>query len=243
MGGCASGHGAAIAGGVCGVPSGSPGFASPRCVMLCHGRHDRSAWAVGLSGMARPLRAGCAVFRPVLPALRLPEVSCFVMVGIIGAHGRLSFRAWSGHCGQGLRQSVRFPRLCVFGTGSLPSIRFRSIPPAAASPAQRNPFSRVSRARAIRAFRAGARFARLIAPARARGQGARRTPPLRFPGFFFRAGAKREAKRSADAACLPLRHPIMDWGRSSLFGKYFWNFGRAACCRRGEGAGAAQRAH
>ena len=191
MGGCAFGHGAAIAGGICGVPSGSPGFASSRSVMFCHGRHAQGAWVVGLSGMVpslragcavfRPVapalrlhdvscfvmvgmigahgllafqawssnrRAGCAVFRPVLPALRLPEVSCFVMVGMSRAHGRLSFRAWRRHCGRGVRQSVRFPRLCVFGMGSLPSILFRSIPPAAASPAQRNPFSRVSRARA-----------------------------------------------------------------------------------------------
>ena len=183
------------AGRMCGVPSGSPGFASSRGVMLCHGRHEQGAWAVVLSGMAPSLRAGSAAVRPVSPALRLRHgVPPFHPVSFYSARRRL---------------------------------------PGAAEPF----FARIACARAcarLRAFRAGARFARLIAPARARGQGARHTSPFRFPGFFFRAGAKREAKRSADAAFLPWRHPIMDRGRSSLFGKHFWTFEQAACFPRGK---------
>ena len=124
-------------------------------------------------------------------------VSCSVMVSMRAVHSHFP----------SIRPASPVSRL---RHGSLLSSRPGAIRPP---PACRrwNPFPRVTRAPG-RARYAAARFARLIAPARAK-PGARHTSPFRFPGVVFRAGAgaKREAKRPrADAACFPRLHPSMD---------------------------------
>ena len=114
------------------------------------------------------------------------------------------------------------------------SIAFRSIPfrssrrrlPRAAGPC----FARIACPRLgrrgrgqVRAFCAGARFARLIAPARAQA----RTQGARLPSVsrvFFRAGAKQETKRPRDAACFFLSHISTDFQEASLFWELFHNY-------------------
>ena len=109
------------------------------------------------------------------PAAICHGMSCFVCEWCICC---VPFRHEAAVSGRGTGVCVRLFRLCVFGMG--PSFRSRFVPPAP-PPARRrrNPFPRVSRACAPapgRARYAAARFARLIAPARAR-------PGAGAPGF------------------------------------------------------------
>ena len=104
-------------------------------------------------------------------------------------------------------------------------VSFHSVP-VFLPPARlwRDPFSRVSRARArprLRAFRGGARPARLVAPARAaRVQGAR-LPSV--PSGFFRVGADAEGEAARGCRFL-LSHPITELSRSRCIRKYYHNF-------------------
>ena len=112
--------------------------------------------------------------------------------------------------GQGRRGSARLFRLCVFGMGSLLAQPFRSSGPAAGLPGQRNPFPRVTCACAPapgRARYAAARFARLIAPARARPNAGRTCPPGFPRGVFFAPARNRRGYGAADAVPFPPTHP------------------------------------
>ena len=112
--------------------------------------------------------------------------------------------------GRGSGYSVRLPRLRVSGMGLSSRSLFVPFGAAAGLSAER-PFSaRIACAR-VRAFRAGARFARLIAHVRARqAQGL----PSVSQGFF-RTGAKQETKRRRERRFL-LSHFSMDFSGSSL---------------------------
>ena len=118
--------------------------------------------------------------------------------------------------GRGSGYSVQFPRLRVFGMGL--SSRSRSILPAAGLPA--GPFFARTAGARVRAFRAGAHIARLIARARGRRKAHVSRP---FLGGFFRTGAKQETKRLRGRRLL-LSHPSMDFPESIPFKELFLIF-------------------
>ena len=119
-------------------------------------------------------------------------MSCFVMIRMRVAHSLLSLRACSRRFGPGLGVfRPIFPALRL-RHGSLLSIPLRSVHPVAGSPAAAGPFfARIARGRGRPL--APARFARLIAPARA-SPSSGRTSPVSFSGVFSR---RREPGKEA----------------------------------------------
>ena len=97
--------------------------------------------------------------------------------------------------------------------GALLSIPFHS-------PRRRSAGGTLFRAYRVRAFRAGAHIARLIARARGRRKAHVSRP---FLGGFFRTGAKQETKRLRGRRLL-LSHPSMDFPESIPFKELFLIF-------------------
>ncbi len=124
---------------------------------------------------------------------------------------KLSFRMGaSGH-------SPRFARLCMFDTVVPPSCFVPLSMPPARLPAAGPLFARIACAR-VRASRAGAHIARLIARTRGKRRAHVSRPFLR--GFF--APAQQETKRPH--VCRFLSHPITDFTGSSPFRRIISNF-------------------
>ena len=131
---------------------------------------------------------------------------------VMGCHDLYAAGAYPAACsGMGRLHSLRFRRLLVFGTS--PSSRSFSVPsaPPLAPPCggtlfrAYRAFPRVSRAGALapgRARIAAARFARLIAQARARAREPKRRAHLSrwLPMGFFAPAQKAKRSGPADAA-------------------------------------------
>ena len=144
------------------------------------------------------------------------------MIRMRVAHRLLSLRACSRRFGPGLGVfRPIFPALRL-RHGSLLSIPLRSVHPVAGSPAAAGPFfARIARGRGRPL--APARFARLIAPARA-SPSSGRTSPVSFSGVFSRRREPGKEAARADTASFLQSHistdrlkSIPDYGFISYF--------------------------